>query len=423
MRLPHRTRNPTGVGAFARDKFWQSNWKEVPVKLFVLLLLALPAFASDHIDGPITTGHRVADLTDLYAFRTPGRAGSLSVILNAYPLVHPAGHFTDKVNYTLYFRKASLKGTGDRASIATSNEVSLNCTFVTPADDKEHRVTCKGSNGIMAENQYEKVTKVNAGDDFRLFAGKRSDPFFFDADFAKNLANEGKIVDGGSDVMANVNILTIVLEIDVNKLFPGGASLIALAAETTTQDSPGGRVRRLDRVGRPEVTNVSMVAHGKEPDLRDQYNTDRPFQVSPANTQLYLKRLAENISFYDKVDGKSNWKDADRLALADIVADDFLLVDVSKPCRGGGFFEIEKALLQHKAHETCGGRQLNDDIMDILYTLYVGSFDGARVSDGVFQPTKSVSDSFPYLAEPELGLFARAKAFFARKLLGVENTR
>jgi len=38
--------------------------------------------------------------------------------------------------------------------------------------------------------------------------------------------------------------------------------------------------------------------------------------------------------------------------------------------------------------------------MDTLFTLLVNAGKGARVSDGVDQPQKPVSDAFPYLAPP-----------------------
>ena len=35
------------------------------------------------------------------------------------------------------------------------------------------------------------------------------------------------------------------------------------------------------------------------------------------------------------------------------------------------FFEIEQATLDGRTHQTCGGRSLNDDVIDKLLTLLV----------------------------------------------------
>jgi hypothetical protein len=44
-----------------------------------------------------------------------------------------------------------------------------------------------------------------------------------------------------------------------------------------------------------------------------------------------------------------------------------LIIDVSRPFADASFFEIEQSLLDGSAHTTCGGRWLNDNVMDTLY--------------------------------------------------------
>ena len=86
--------------------------------------------------------------------------------------------------------------------------------------------------------------------------------------------------------------------------------------------------------------------------------------------------------------------------MTELLLADFLVVDTSKPFTDGGFLEIERAVLAGRPHTTCGGRPLNDDIVDILYTLLVGGVDGPRISDGVDQATQPATRSFPYLCGP-----------------------
>jgi hypothetical protein len=91
-------------------------------------------------------------------------------------------------------------------------------------------------------------------------------------------------------------------------------------------------------------------------------------------------------------------------------------VDVSKPFAEDSCFEIERALLADRAHATCGGRSLNDDIVDSLYTLLVNGGNGPRIRDGVDGPTQPASRSFPYLVRPNASppdLRARAAALSA----------
>jgi hypothetical protein len=80
---------------------------------------------------------------------------------------------------------------------------------------------------------------------------------------------------------------------------------------------------------------------------------------------------------------------------------DYLVVDVAKPYQEqGSFLEIELATRQGRAHRTCGGRALNDDVMDTIFTLLVNGGNGPAIRDGVDRATKPASRTFPYLASP-----------------------
>ena len=86
--------------------------------------------------------------------------------------------------------------------------------------------------------------------------------------------------------------------------------------------------------------------------------------------------------------------------LTELLLADFLVVDVSKPYHEASFFEIERAMLQGVPHETCGGRSLNDDVIDTLLTVMVNGGKGPRISDGLDHATVTASRVFPYLAPP-----------------------
>ena len=75
-------------------------------------------------------------------------------------------------------------------------------------------------------------------------------------------------------------------------------------------------------------------------------------------------------------------------------------MDISKPYSEDSFLEIEQATLAGQPHSSFGGRSLNDDVMDTLYTLYINGGNRPRISDGVDQATALASRVFPYLAPP-----------------------
>jgi Domain of unknown function (DUF4331) len=116
----------------------------------------------------------------------------------------------------------------------------------------------------------------------------------------------------------------------------------------------------------------------------------------------YRARLNANLAAIDRLDGKTDWPLGPEGAhpLTELLLDDYLVVDVSKPFAEDSYFEIERAVLEGRPHETCGGRSLNEDVMDALYTLLINAGKGPRISDGVDRATKPASDVFPYLASP-----------------------
>ncbi len=376
------------------------------------------AFASDHIDGPVTTKHRVADLSDLYVYPTPGKEGFVTIILNAYPVVPPPGHFDDKVTYKISVRRAAIAGEAGAPRIETSadGELTLRCSFVTPRTHEKHVATCETSTGMRSRVTFNSTK--SAGGDFPLFAGMRTDPFFFDALWSA-AATKGRLLPAkGLDTMDSLNVLSLVMELPVARLFPGH-SLLAFAAEAFAQDKPSAPIRRTDRLGRPEITNVSLFSPKGAEELRDAYNGEGTFEVSAARMATYRERLARNVAFYDGLDGKAEWSPKGIESLTTLLLEDFLVVDMAKPCDENSFLEIERSLLKGVKPTSCGGRRPTDDIMDTMYTLYVAGLNGARVGDGVDKPSRELAKEFPYLVAPEVGAGARVKAAVARKLLGI----
>src|SRR5438093_6864943 len=81
--------------------------------LFVLLVVALVGFqmrpgkASSHREAPLISQDPMADNTDLYAFVSPDRPDSVTIIANYIPLEQPAGGpnfpaFDDTVLYEIH---------------------------------------------------------------------------------------------------------------------------------------------------------------------------------------------------------------------------------------------------------------------------------------------------------------------------------
>jgi hypothetical protein len=159
------------------------------------------------------------------------------------------------------------------------------------------------------------------------------------------------------------------------------------------------RFRRLCRDNSGEKDPVN-----RDLEIRDLYNQDNAFELGQTYLGAYRARMDANLALYDGLDGKTDWPPGAKGThpLAELLLADFMVVDVSKPfAEDGCYFEIERALLKGEAHTTCGGRRLNDDSMDILFTILVNSGNGAPIRTGVDQATVPASYTFPFLVPPD----------------------
>jgi hypothetical protein len=245
----------------------------------------------------------------------------------------------------------------------------------------------------------------SAGAGLRVFAGVRWDPFIMDARAALTTLATHKLAftDPGSIFLDGKNVLSVVVEMDARLL--GGIGLVGVVAETLTR----GKVNvRIERVGRPEVKNMMLASKEFDPvnrdlELRDLYNMEDAFHLGSSYAGAYRARLNANLAFWDGLDGKVDWPtDGDgNHPLTDLVLADFLVVDVSRRyVERGSFLDIELAARRGEPHQTCGGRTLNDDVMDQVFTQLVNGGRGPVIRDGVDTATCPATSTFPYLAPP-----------------------
>ena len=365
---------------------------------------------SDHISGPRALSDPIADITDVYAFPSPERPGRLVLVMNTLPFAKPWDALSEGLIYRFRLRPLTPGAPGDAVPFtAADDEVVLDCVFsphVHPNGPRrfEQEGTCTTPAG-------ETVTfRVNdpaggEGHGVRVFAGGRWDPFIMDAPAALKTIATGKLAftDPSSIFLDGKDVLGLVVELDTALL--GGAELVAVVAETLTR---GAFNVRIERVGRPEVKNMMLAPKQFDPvnrdlEIRDLYNSEDAFQLADGYLGAYRARLNANLAFWDGLDGKTDWAtdgDGDH-PLTRLVLADFLVVDVTKPyVEHGSFLEIELAARRGESHETCGGRTLNDDVMDTIFTQLVNAGNGPVIRDGVDRSSRPAGRTFPYLSAP-----------------------
>lgn len=393
------------------------------IMLLLSLFLLLPllngntVLAGDHLDGSITLSHGIADIADIYAFPSPEakQANHLILAMNVSPFASRSAHFAERMQYNFIIRQLTLQKKEGGTQLKSHDQKKISCTFITPKDSTHtHQISCVTDTGLSVNNKIDDLQGGVSNAGFKVFAGRRSDPFFANVLWGYKIGRKGKIPPPEDDnTFIAMNTLSIVLSIDVNKLYPSQTpALLAIHAETKTQDNPQTAWRQLDRMGRTDITNITLF--NKE-DKRDQYNLEDTYHLNPKNLAVYRQAMLENINYYDQLDQRQDWSEENKQTLVNYLLDDFLMLDMSKPCQfGKEYLNIETALLTNKQHSSCGGRHFNDDIIDRMLTLYVNANKGNIIADGVNQPAMTLNPTFPYLRTPDDGSFAAFKALLIR---------
>jgi len=366
---------------------------------------------ADHFSGPRALADPASDITDVFTFPSPERPGHLVLVMNVFPIAAPTALFSDALSYRFRLRPVTASTAAGAPFVAGADEWTIDFGFTAPAASlggaTEQAGTCTPPSGAQVSFRVgdEQPTESTG---LRIFAGQRLDPFFIDlaAESANHALERLTFRTQGVNTGEGANCLSIVVELDVaTVLGPGAGPLLAVVGETLTSGHPV----RLERMGRPEIKNFTLQDRkfdrlNSDLELRDLYNAEDAFHLSGDYVEAYRARLNANLAFFDRLDDRTDWP-PDKHGnhpLTELLLGDFLVVDTSKPFTDGAFLEIERALLAGRPHTTCGGRPLNDDIVDIFYTLLVGGVDGAPISDGVDHATQPAGRSFPYLCSPSL---------------------
>ena len=365
----------------------------------------------DHFSGPRSFTDPAGDITDLFAFPSP-QTGRLTLILDTFPGATEAVLFSDAITYRFRIRPLTIGGSSAAPAYTVGDgEYVLDFTFDAPAEDGRDNGgvqvgTCTLPDGGKISF---KVGEDHSADShaLRVFAGVRLDPFFIDAAHVRSTRIQGKLDFSaeGTNSLEGANVLSIVAELDAATVFPAGfGPLLAVVGETVTA---GGHPMRLEHAGRAEFKNFVLGDKQFDPvnrdlEIRDLFNAEDAFRLEPYYLGAYRARANANLARYDGLDGKTDWPPDEHgdHPLTGFLLADFLVLDLSKPFSDSGYLEIDRALIAGRPHTTCGGRWLNDDIVDTFLTFMVGGVGGAPISDGVDQATKPAADVFPYLAAP-----------------------
>jgi hypothetical protein len=148
------------------------------------------ARSADHLDAPATTAEPAADINDVYTFLDkPGDAATKVIFaMTVFPNAPATAKFSDTVQYVFHTSSGPKFG-------ATTTDLTIICTF-----DAAQKAQCWAGADEYATGDASAATGiVSASGKFKVFAGLRADPFFFNLDgFKKTVQAVEDTVDGGA---------------------------------------------------------------------------------------------------------------------------------------------------------------------------------------------------------------------------------
>jgi len=240
---------------------------------------------SDHLDSPDPQ----TDICDLYVFAKPGEPGKTILVLDINPEAPKhAAAFDPHASY-----EWKIDTDGDLFA-----DLAYHVLFSEPADGQQTATLYRAAgpaaeqNGavgqvLIAGSQVcfdEKVQATEAGG-LRLYAGMRSDPFFFDLEgYLHNFQWTGQ------NVNATNNVFSIVLELPNSEF--GDSPRIGVWARTMAPIH--GELHQVDQVGHP---GTSPVFFGGQEQLQPLFNGSHPSRQVDRFLERVMSVFTERFGF------------------------------------------------------------------------------------------------------------------------------
>ena len=208
------------------------------------------ANASSHREAPLIAGLPQYDTTDVYAFRSPERPSTVTLIANWIPFEEPGGGpnfyaFATDARYNIKIdndgdakadvtyrwtfqnhyvnKKTFLYATGPVTSLTDEN-LNFYQTYRLVKIKNGNETVLVRSRRVVPSNVGEAsmpdygalrnagVTKAGANDGYRTFAGQAEDPFFLDLRVF-DLLYGGDFSEAGDDTLAGFNVNSVALQV------------------------------------------------------------------------------------------------------------------------------------------------------------------------------------------------------------------
>ena len=419
--------------------------------------------ASSHREAPLTAANPLADNTDTYAFVSPDKPDTVTLIANWIPFQDPAGgpnfypwgaegyRYNIKVDnngdakpditYRWTFSNIDQRGTKtflyNNGAVNSFNDPTLlfKQTYKLEAIDEGGATTVLVDGGKVAPSRVGDASMPNyaalrdeaispvQGNGGSSFVGQADDPFFLDLRVF-DLLYGGDLSEVGNDTLTGYNVNSIALQVPVSTITEGGDNSGIIGVWSTTDQqtmtlsagkaTPGGDFVQVSRLGMPLVNEV-VVPTG----LKDAFNSLPPEMDASVQAVVdkvndpEVPKLIEAIYkipapaaprediFAIFLTGVEGLNKPPMVQPAEMMRLNTKIAPAANPNRLGVL-----------AKDTAGfpnGRRLIDDVVDIEIQALEGAVRTGEIveplaaGDGVNENDLRFGRTFPYLALPHSG--------------------
>jgi hypothetical protein len=393
--------------------------------------------ASSHREAPLIAEDPGADLTDVYAFRSPDKPSTVTLVANVIPGEDPGagpnwytfspsarynikvdtdGDVSPNVIYRFQFqRKTGPFFLGDTAQPFTVTRVANGRTTVvargtTPPNNIGPRSTPKYRDLVT-----KSIVSFDAGDS-KAFAGQRDDPFFGDIGaifdlvaIRKGTGDKG----GGKDFFAGYGVHTLAVQVPIADLnAKSGTVGVWASVDRRKVTTRGTRTRdagawvQVNRLGNPLVNEV-VIPTG----LKDVWNAQQPWNEKAYRKYYESPILAAVINKLYKLGAPEQGRDdlvavlltgVPKLNFTGPKLADVLRLNLNTPVTAS---PKRLGVLAGDNQGWPNGRRLGDDVIDIAEQAVGGFLKDVKLplGDGVDADDQDLLPAFPYVADPQSG--------------------
>ncbi|MEU3789703.1 DUF4331 domain-containing protein [Streptomyces fructofermentans] len=405
------------------------------------------ASASSHREAPLISGQPQYDNTDVYAFVSPDKPDTTTIVANWIPFEEPAGGpnfftFAEDAQYDIH-----IDNNGDaqgelvyrytfKTHVKNKKTFLYNTGPVESLDDPDLNITQSYDIDLLRLKDQHLVSRTKVADDVPVapsnvgkasmpdygrlrdqavhelpggattFAGQADDPFFLDLRVF-DLLYGGNLSEVGRDTLKGYNVNSVALQVPTDMLQESADQPIVGIWSTTQRKNASGHFRQVSRLGMPLVNEVVNPIKDK-----DKFNASAPWNDGDFLKNVTNPELPKLIEAIYKIKAPTE----PRNDLVDVFLKGVEGLNQPPNVRPSEMLRLNTSIKPSAEEKRLGvldgdnagfpnGRRLGDDVLDIALQVVEGELVGSKndLGDAVDKNDRKFGKTFPYLAQPTAG--------------------